>query len=207
MTLVWIGWQNERARQADRGRKRCLQERGYAHTTARDIAKTSGANLASIGYHFGSKDALLVDAMIETTTEWADKLRQAMASEVPRDGDENLWQQAIELLDLHRPVFVTNIEVFAQAERRPQLRQALADAQETARVELAQWLAEATSPPATQRAVGAFYLTLLTGLILQRLIDPERAPTAETLTKALHSVRARATALQRCPHSPCVKPC
>ncbi|MFI7108131.1 TetR family transcriptional regulator [Nonomuraea sp. NPDC050227] len=29
------------------GAERCLQERGYAHTTARDIARTSGANLAS----------------------------------------------------------------------------------------------------------------------------------------------------------------
>ncbi|MFF4414368.1 TetR/AcrR family transcriptional regulator [Streptosporangium sp. NPDC001559] len=176
------------------GAKRCLQERGYAHTTARDIARTSGANLASIGYHFGSKDALLAEAMVEATAEWADKLRQAMAGEVPREGDETLWQQAIELLDLHRPVFVASIEVFAQAERRPRLRQALADAQEAARLELTHWLAEATSPPATQRAVGAFYLTLLTGLIMQRLIDPERAPTAESLTQALRAVRARATA-------------
>ncbi|MER6952157.1 helix-turn-helix domain-containing protein [Nonomuraea sp. NPDC000554] len=174
------------------GAKRCLQERGYAHTTARDIARASGANLASIGYHFGSKDALLFEAMLEATTDWADGLRQALADDVPREGFETLWQRAIELLDLHRPVFVANIEVFAQAERLPQLRQALADAQEAARLELADWLGEATLPRATQRAVGAFYLTLLTGLIMQRLIDPERAPTAETLTEALHAIRARA---------------
>ncbi|MFD1929886.1 MULTISPECIES: TetR/AcrR family transcriptional regulator [Nonomuraea] len=173
------------------GAKRCLQERGYAHTTARDIAQTSGANLASIGYHFGSKDALLVEAMLEATADWADKLRQALADDAPREGQETLWRRAIELLDLHRPVFVANIEAFAQAERRPRLRQALADAQETARLELAHWLAEATLPPTKQRAVGAFYLTLLTGLILQHLIDPERAPTAEMLTEALPAVRVR----------------
>ncbi|MEU1722542.1 TetR/AcrR family transcriptional regulator [Actinomadura sp. ATCC 39365] len=170
------------------GAKRCLQERGYAHTTARDIARTSGANLASIGYHFGSKDALLVEAMLEATAEWADKLRQALAEDVP----ESVWRRAIELLDLHRPVFVANIEVFAQAERRPQLRQALADAQETARQELSHWLAEATLPRATRQAIGALCLTLLTGLILQHLIDPDRAPTAETLTEALRAVRSGA---------------
>ncbi|MFI7537144.1 TetR/AcrR family transcriptional regulator [Streptosporangium sp. NPDC049376] len=69
------------------GAKRCLRERGYAHTTARDIARTSGANLASIGHHFGSKDALPADVMVEESAEWADKLRQAMAGEVPREGE------------------------------------------------------------------------------------------------------------------------
>ncbi|GAA4049354.1 TetR/AcrR family transcriptional regulator [Nonomuraea soli] len=68
------------------GAKRCLQERGSAHTTARDIARTSGANLASIGYQFGSKDAPLAEAMVEAIAEWTDKLRQAMAGEVPREG-------------------------------------------------------------------------------------------------------------------------
>ena len=29
----------------------CLREKGYAHTTARDIVAASGTNLASIGYH------------------------------------------------------------------------------------------------------------------------------------------------------------
>jgi hypothetical protein len=39
--------------------------RGYARTTARDLAAESGANLASIGYHFGSKEALLNEALAE----------------------------------------------------------------------------------------------------------------------------------------------
>ena len=47
-----------------KGAIKCLQTKGYARTTARDIATASGANLASIGYHFGSKEALLNEAMI-----------------------------------------------------------------------------------------------------------------------------------------------
>jgi AcrR family transcriptional regulator len=37
------------------GAKRCLIEKGFARTTARDIASASGVSLAAIGYHFGSK--------------------------------------------------------------------------------------------------------------------------------------------------------
>ncbi len=41
------------------GAVRCLREKGYAQTTARDIVAASGTNLASIGYHYGSTKALL----------------------------------------------------------------------------------------------------------------------------------------------------
>jgi AcrR family transcriptional regulator len=46
------------------GARRCLLEKGFVRTTARDIVKESGTNLASIGYHYGSKDALLAEAYI-----------------------------------------------------------------------------------------------------------------------------------------------
>ena len=56
------------------GAKRCLIEKGYAHTTARDIAAASGVSLAAIGYHFGSKDALMNQAVYESVGEWADEV-------------------------------------------------------------------------------------------------------------------------------------
>ncbi|BFO15591.1 hypothetical protein SHKM778_19790 [Streptomyces sp. KM77-8] len=46
------------------GAKRCLLAKGFVHTTARDIVRESKTNLASIGYHYGSKDALLAQAYI-----------------------------------------------------------------------------------------------------------------------------------------------
>ncbi|WP_249044824.1 helix-turn-helix domain-containing protein [Crossiella equi] len=63
------------------GAKRCLFERGYARTTARDIVAASGTNLASIGYHFGSKEALMTQALIEALTE-----STAEAELAPRGG-------------------------------------------------------------------------------------------------------------------------
>src|SRR5207302_11259415 len=47
----------------------CLQTKGYARTTARDIAAASSANLASIGYHFGSKESLLNEALMRILEE------------------------------------------------------------------------------------------------------------------------------------------
>jgi len=49
------------------GAKRCLREKGLSRTTARDLSAASGVSLAAIGYHFGSKEALLSQAMIEAT--------------------------------------------------------------------------------------------------------------------------------------------
>ncbi|MEV4128801.1 TetR/AcrR family transcriptional regulator [Nocardia sp. NPDC049707] len=177
------------------GAKRCLQELGYAHTTVRDITKVSGANLASIGYHFGSKDALLFEAMLEATTEWADKLKHVLASDAAHADPtqsrfESLWRSVIHTLDLDRPVFVTSLEVSTQAERHPLLRRELAGAQERARLELGNWLITPLDPlpEQTRRAVGSFHLTVLTGLVVQRLIDPDRAPTPTELSQALRLI-------------------
>ncbi|GAA5003457.1 hypothetical protein GCM10025734_40840 [Kitasatospora paranensis] len=52
------------------GAKRCLYEKGYGRTTARDIASAAGVSLAAIGYHYGSKEALLTQATIQALGEW-----------------------------------------------------------------------------------------------------------------------------------------
>src|SRR5215469_15911193 len=102
------------------GAKRCLLEKGYAATTARDIAATSGVSLAAIGYHFGSKDALMNQAVYEAVGEWADEMQRALAGHEVHDGsplhrfeaavdrslssfggpNEGLWAAQIELLGL-----------------------------------------------------------------------------------------------------------
>src|ERR1700728_2342618 len=60
------------------GAKRCLLEKGYAATTARDIASASGVSLAAIGYHFGSKDALMNQAVYDSVGDWADEMQRIM---------------------------------------------------------------------------------------------------------------------------------
>ncbi|CAM5312755.1 hypothetical protein SALBM135S_06103 [Streptomyces alboniger] len=60
--LGWLAWDTA-VEDLLEGAKRCLLAKGFVRTTARDIVVV-GTNLASIGYHYGSKDALLVEAFV-----------------------------------------------------------------------------------------------------------------------------------------------
>jgi AcrR family transcriptional regulator len=181
------------------GTKRCLYERGFARTTARDIVAASGTNLASIGYHFGSKDALLNAAMIEAIDEWGEELKRALITDTdvgsmdPIARFESIWTRVIESFETHRPLWVASFEAFVQAQRSPELREQLAAGNEEARFGLAALLEgidESTVDERLARTVGSFYLALMSGLIVQWLVDRERAPSGSDLTVALRTMAA-----------------
>src|SRR5579883_3210661 len=96
------------------GAKRCLYEKGYARTTARDIAAASGVSLAAIGYHFGSMEALLNAALIEAIGDWGDEIGRVLAAEggVPFDPAADpierfaaIWTRVIESFATHRQLW------------------------------------------------------------------------------------------------------
>lgn len=177
--------------------KRCLYDKGYARTTARDIAAASGVSLAAIGYHFGSKEALLDAARIEAIGEWADELGRGLATDVdpdatPMERFEAIWARMIELFDAHRPLWTASFEMLAQVDHAPEVRAAVADAQQRARLGLAA-LFHHLDPTLDQHStwvVGSFYLALLPGVMAQWLIDPEHAPSARDLADALRTIVA-----------------
>jgi AcrR family transcriptional regulator len=179
------------------GAKRCLYEKGYARTTARDIAAASGVSLAAIGYHFGSKEALLNAARIEAIGEWWDELARALAADADPDASpmerfEAIWTKVIELFAAHRPVWVASFEMLAQVDQGPEVRAAVAEAQQRARLGLAA-LFHHLDPALDEKAawaVGSFYLALLPGVMAQWLIDPEHAPSGRDLAEALRTIAA-----------------
>ena len=67
--------------------RQLVREKGLARTTTRDLAGVSGANLRSIGYHFGSKDGLMAEVLAEISAEWTaigvDAARSAGAASPP----------------------------------------------------------------------------------------------------------------------------
>jgi AcrR family transcriptional regulator len=74
------------------GARKCLIEKGYVQTTARDIASASGVSLAAIGYHFGTKEALLQEAMVQANAEWGEQVDRSAADAKPhRDLDWSSW--------------------------------------------------------------------------------------------------------------------
>lgn len=179
------------------GAKRCLLDKGYARTTARDVATAAGTSLAAIGYHFGSTQALLNVAVFEAMREWGAELEEAMAADVgPGDGSlehfERYWARVIETFATHRQMWLATFDVFAQMDRVPDMRGALSAGVERARFAWAELL-QGLDPEAdseTARRVGSLYQALLSGVLVQWLIDPERAPSSHDLAEALRVIAA-----------------
>ncbi|MFK0021734.1 TetR/AcrR family transcriptional regulator [Streptomyces sp. NPDC090798] len=177
------------------GAKRCLLEKGFVRTTARDIVKESGTNLASIGYHYGSKDALLTQAFVELVQDWGEKFALHQGREDAPGGSverfHDVWARMLESFEDFKPVWAASMEIVTQGERVPQLRDLMAKAQIEGRsglVAMLTGLDEETLDERTVQSLGGFYQALLNGLMVQWLFDPASASTADDLTEGLRRV-------------------
>ncbi|MER6624959.1 MULTISPECIES: TetR/AcrR family transcriptional regulator [unclassified Streptomyces] len=176
------------------GAKSCLYEKGYARTTARDIVEASGANLASIGYHYGTKEALLNAAIMEALEEWVQELKRALADvdglpDDPITRFEVVWTRVIELFERHRPVWGAQFDAVSQRDHVPEVRSFFVEAQQQAQKGLVGLLWGGRElPERTEAAVGQFYHALLSGVMMQWVVDPEHASTGESLAEALRTV-------------------
>ncbi|MFC8514888.1 TetR/AcrR family transcriptional regulator [Streptomyces sp. NPDC057257] len=179
------------------GAKRCLLEKGFVRTTARDIVKVSGTNLASIGYHYGSKDALLVQAYVSLIEGLGDSFDpgwgagdvSAPAGSLERF--QEVWASIIRSLPESRAVWMLSLEIIVNGERLQEVRKLLAEAQEQGRsgiVPMFNGVPEDELDKETVDTEGRFYQTLLNGLMVQWLFDPDSATTAERLTEGLRRV-------------------
>lgn len=90
------------------GARRCLVEKGWARTTIRDItAAAGGVSMAAIGYHFGSREALLNAALIEAIDEWGTETGRTLSGYAepgagPAEQYEAMWERIIESFTAHR---------------------------------------------------------------------------------------------------------
>lgn len=181
------------------GAKRCLYEKGYARTTARDIASASGVSLAAIGYHFGSTEALLNAAMIEAIDDWGQQVQRDLSADAhhyatmaPLERFAAIWTRILASLEADRALWVATLEVAAQIERAPEVRAFLADALQQGRLGLAE-LFQNIDPARDEHTawlVGSLYQALMSGVVVQWLADPARAPTGDDLANALRIITA-----------------
>ncbi|WP_405730911.1 TetR/AcrR family transcriptional regulator [Streptomyces sp. NBC_00028] len=181
------------------GAKRCLLAKGFARTTARDIVKESGTNLASIGYHYGSKDALLAQAyvaLVEGMAEAFDGVAGIGAEPGSLERFQEVWSNIIETMRGPGSLWRLSVEIVAMRDQLPELAEHLAKAQrEGARgiVPLFMGGREEDVEEAAVDTLGAFYTTLMMGLMAQWTFDPKSAPEAEQLTAGLRQLIEAAT--------------
>ncbi|MEU3279744.1 TetR/AcrR family transcriptional regulator [Streptomyces antibioticus] len=178
------------------GAKRCLLQKGFARTTARDIVKESGTNLASIGYHYGSKDALLAQAYVTLVEELSDSFDAEAAGQAPGEPGSlerfrAVWANVVATMREPGSLWRLSMEIVVMGDQLPGVRDELARAQrEGARgfVSLLMGVPEGKVTDATADTLGGFYTTLMLGLIAQWTFDPNSAPDADALTEGLRQV-------------------
>jgi len=178
--------------------RQLLEDKGYAHITARDLVAASGTNLASIGYHFGSKAGLLNAALETVFEEWTTQLaRAAMAdpAATPIERAHLTWSTLLECLSGRRPLLVSFVEALAQADRDPALREQLAGMYRNTRRRVATMVATALGDDVTPddprcAAVASWVMAVCDGLSMQWLLDPASSPTGEHLSRGLADLRA-----------------
>mgnify|MGYP001202706930 CR=1 FL=1 len=173
----------------------CLRDKGYARTTARDIVAASGTNLGSIGYHYGSVEALLNAAVLAAIEEWGAQLAQAMTDGIDPAAPfpqrfEQYWSAVLGSFAEYREVWAATFDLYGVAGHVPEVRAAIAAGLQDGRLAWA-WLLHGISheaDPGTAQAVGSVHQALLSGVLVQWLTDPDRAPSAQDLLAGLRVI-------------------
>jgi AcrR family transcriptional regulator len=178
------------------GAKRCLLEKGYARTTARDVVAVSGTNLGSIGYHYGSMQALMLAAMLSAMEDWGDTIGGALAAAAVGPEPDPLlryWRATLATIDTHRDLWMASVEAMVQSDHSPELRAQLAQGIENGRWGLTALLTrtpEDELEPEAVRGLGSVQMAMMSGVIIQWLVDPARAPSPEQVVAGLRALAA-----------------
>jgi AcrR family transcriptional regulator len=179
------------------GALQCLQERGFARTTTRDIVAASGTNLGSIPYHYGTKERLLEEAMGEGFRRWTEAI-SAVADESTANPFEQMRAalgQARSAFDEQQGLYTAFLEAAAETGRSPELREHVAEGYEHARRRVGESIRH-TMPDSTDRDVrtlASLMVAIVDGLMLQWLFDRDAVPSGEEVAEVF--VRAVATAM------------
>jgi AcrR family transcriptional regulator len=185
--------QSNHREQLLQGAIQCLQSNGYARTTARDIAAASDANLASIGYHFGSKEALLNEALMSAVMQWTEQIGEITLDAVDASPLQRLaiaWKQMLDGFRNHHMLVVAFVEAMAQVERSEGLREQMATHYQSLRVAVSNLITTSLGDDQQRtaeqaRVLASILIALCDGFALQWLIDPQSIPDPRPLLNAV----------------------
>jgi AcrR family transcriptional regulator len=158
------------------GTLRCLERLPPERVTARTIAHESGANLASITYHFGSKDELVTEAVIAGLDRWLAEIASQLSDLAART-PASRFRLAVEAVETSRQRYAGLATMFvvalAKAQHDPRVRATLAAGFHRTRPRLAAILG--LGDDQAGRDAAGLVLALFDGMLFQSLLDPALA--------------------------------
>lgn len=167
------------------GTLRCLERLPAEAVTARAIAAEADANLGSIAYHFGSKEALVTAAVVHGLDRWLAEIAAALDA-APVDDLTGPLARAAWLAEpssaRHAALARTLAVALARAPHDASVRELLAEGFRHTRPAVAHVLglgADGTGEDAAGLAHAMFV-----GLLLQALLDPALAITGPRMDRA-----------------------
>jgi AcrR family transcriptional regulator len=167
------------------GTVRCLERLPPERVTARAIAEESGANLASIAYHFGSKDNLITEAVIEGLDRWLAEIASGLGNLASLEPAAR-FRRAAEVYEIsrerHAGLARNFIGALAKAQHDPRVRELLSAGFQRTRPTLAALLGLGSDQAADDAA--GLVLALFDGLVFQTLLDPDLAIEGERMQRA-----------------------
>jgi AcrR family transcriptional regulator len=173
------------------GTLRCLERLPPERVTARAIAEESGANLASITYHFGSKEELVTEAVVTGLDRWLEEIAAQLDRVATEDDRLRQAWEAVEATGRRHTGLARNfLAALARAQHDERVRKRLAQGFRDARAEVARVL------QLEDDDAGALALAQFNGLLFQSMLDPGLALDGERVLRAqerLVSLGARTT--------------
>src|SRR5688572_15267084 len=139
--------------------------------TARAIAEESGANVASIVYHFGSKDELVTEAVVSGLDRWLEEIAADLAL-LADEPAQNRIRASLSVVERTRSgragLARTFLAAMARAEHDSRVRELLTDGFSRTRPNLAAVLGLGDDA-AAEDAAGLLH-SLFVGLLFQALL-------------------------------------
>jgi AcrR family transcriptional regulator len=178
------------------GARKVIEERGVAKATARDIATEAGVSLAAIGYHFGSKEQLITEALIDALDDAIGAGMGALIREgsgrSPLEAFVHLWNGMPAIYAVNRGALLASLENTLRIVRDPEAREQMSGAVDGAFTGIAADFAIAHPDLDAEQASALAELSfaMVQGLAMIWLLSPEGTPSGDRLAEAVRVLAA-----------------
>jgi AcrR family transcriptional regulator len=174
-----------------RATREAIRDVGMPATTAREIVGRASANLASIPYHFGTKDALVAEALIAEAHDLVSPVLTLLASDRPAaERATDAVAMLNDLFEASRSQVPVYLAALAAAPHAPGVRSGLgvlwAELRARLADDIARQVGESRLPEwVSPSAMAAVILSLVNGVIVASVIDPDGPDHREVASQFL----------------------